>query len=170
EGLQRVVTSAAEAQRPSGRPVVPPRGEPPQQRPTIGRTWGGFRANHHVHLVRFQERQRRVVKVQIAQVDLIADYQSAPRLQDSPLQRCAVVRRLRVKPANPRIGLRQFLQRLRSRVGGSVLGEYQLIVQPSSLERLAQLSRGRGDEGRLVVDGNDYREERRSVCNRNRCM
>src|SRR5206468_12007015 len=85
---------------------------------------------------RLEKGQGAQVEVHVAEIDLVADHHFAARLQDSPLQRPAVVRLLLVQPAHPWKRRRQLFQELQGPVAGSVLRQDQLVL-PAQIVELA---------------------------------
>src|SRR5262249_58673112 len=96
----------------------------------------------------------------ITEVDLATEHQLAAGLEKPLLQRRTVVGGAGMEPAQPGMLRHQPLEERLGTVGGAVLGEEDLVVQPPGVEPRPELRQRRGEDALLVVDRNDHAQTR----------
>ena len=160
EGLEPVRIGAAKSGDDPQEQGDGARGQPAHQRSTVVRAFHRLGPDDHVGAL-LEDRERALVELHVAEIDLVADHHLAARLQDPDLQRTPVVGVVFVQPARPRKLRRQRLEDLQRAVARAVLGEDQLVLPAERVELAAELGGGFPHDARLVVDGDDDRNHAR---------
>ena len=91
QGLEPVGVRAREAEARAEQAVVDLGRGPAHERALVARAGHGLAADDHVGFVAAQQRERADVELHVAQVDLLADHEFAPRPKDALSQGAAVV-------------------------------------------------------------------------------
>ena len=128
------------------------------ERPLVGRAHGELAADDHVGFAGLEDVDRALVEVGVAQVDLVAQDEVAPREQDALLEGLAVVRLAQGDDLDlPVGGVRvlggELVADLDGAVLRAVLGQDDLVAPPERLEAFAQIDNGGVEDRLLVVDG-----------------
>src|SRR5260370_6647360 len=103
--LDSVRVGSAKPQRDLQQLVVRSGRQAPDQRPLVEGSLRRLGAHHHVRLARLENGNRRVIEIQIAEIDLVAYHPLAAGHQDARLQGRTVIWSLGMKSAYSRIRL-----------------------------------------------------------------